>query len=169
MQGSAAPNPLFSLPYCLFPTLSLTEEEPMQNTIPMLSYENAKAAVAWLSRAFGFELASQIEDEAGIVIHAEMKAGLGIVFLAQGPDGYMSPATLEANFGANEAARRTPWVINGVLVYVSELAKVHALALSGGARLLGEVEEGYPGRRFRAEDLEGQRWMFMERPSDHPL
>jgi hypothetical protein len=32
-----------------------------------------------------------------------------------------------------------------------------------GATMLSGVEEGAPGRRYRAEDLEGHRWMFIER------
>jgi hypothetical protein len=27
---------------------------------------------------------------------------------------------------------------------------------------LSEIEEGPPGRRYRAEDLEGHRWVFFE-------
>lgn len=30
--------------------------------------------------------------------------------------------------------------------------------------VLSEPEAGPPARRYRAEDLEGHRWMFMERP-----
>jgi len=27
--------------------------------------------------------------------------------------------------------------------------------------MLFELEDGFPGRRYRVEDLEGHRWMFM--------
>src|SRR6185436_20854371 len=33
----------------------------------------------------------------------------------------------------------------------------------GGATILSEIEEGPPGRRYRAEDLEGHRWFFFEK------
>ena len=36
-------------------------------------------------------------------------------------------------------------------------------ARAPGAAILSEVESGGPGKRYRAEDLEGHRWMFMER------
>ena len=37
-------------------------------------------------------------------------------------------------------------------------------AQKAGATILSEVESvGVPGKRYRAEDLEGHRWMFMER------
>jgi hypothetical protein len=43
----------------------------------------------------------------------------------------------------------------------------HALATAFGfeerAHILSEVEDGENGKRYRVEDLEGHRWMFMER------
>ena len=35
-------------------------------------------------------------------------------------------------------------------------------AKAAGARVLAEPEDGAPGRRYRGEDCEGHRWMFME-------
>jgi uncharacterized glyoxalase superfamily protein PhnB len=32
-----------------------------------------------------------------------------------------------------------------------------------GAFILSEPEDGFPGHRYRAEDLEGHRWMFLQR------
>ena len=32
-----------------------------------------------------------------------------------------------------------------------------------GATILWEPEDGLPARRYRAEDLEGHRWMFVQR------
>jgi PhnB protein len=32
-----------------------------------------------------------------------------------------------------------------------------------GATLLSEIENGGPGRLYRAADLEGHRWMFVQR------
>ena len=29
--------------------------------------------------------------------------------------------------------------------------------------ILSDIEEGPPGRRYRAEDFEGHRWFFFER------
>jgi uncharacterized glyoxalase superfamily protein PhnB len=37
---------------------------------------------------------------------------------------------------------------------------------SGIVMLLSEPEAGPPGRRYRVEDIEGHRWMFMQRPPD---
>jgi PhnB protein len=58
-----------------------------------------------------------------------------------------------------------PWVIDGVLVYVDDIAGHFERARSNGAHILSEVEEGGPGKRYRVEDVEGHRWMFMEKAS----
>ena len=38
-----------------------------------------------------------------------------------------------------------------------------ARAKQAGAVILSEPEAGPPARRYRVEDLEGHRWMFMQR------
>jgi uncharacterized glyoxalase superfamily protein PhnB len=55
-------------------------------------------------------------------------------------------------------------VVDGVLVYVDDVVAHFDRAADGGARLLSGVEEGPGGSRlYRAEDVEGHRWMFMQR------
>jgi uncharacterized glyoxalase superfamily protein PhnB len=56
-----------------------------------------------------------------------------------------------------------PWVVDGILVHVDDIDEHYRRAGEAGASLLSEVEEGPGGRLYRAEDLEGHRWMFMER------
>jgi len=56
-----------------------------------------------------------------------------------------------------------PWIIDGVLVYVDDLDSHFARAKAAGAAILSEIEDDPPGRRYRAEDLEGHRWFFFER------
>ena len=57
-----------------------------------------------------------------------------------------------------------PYVIDGVLVYVDDVNAHHARASEQGATILSEPEDGPFGRLYRVEDLEGHRWMFMQRP-----
>jgi len=59
-------------------------------------------------------------------------------------------------------ASTVPWIIDGVLVYVDDLDRHFKRAKAAGAMILSEIEEGSPGRRYRAEDLEGHRWFFFE-------
>ncbi len=54
--------------------------------------------------------------------------------------------------------------MDGVLVYVDDVSAHLRRATDNGARILSPIEEDGPGRRYRAEDLEGHRWMFLEWP-----
>ena len=92
-----------------------------------------------------------------------MEAGDGLIMLATPTPDYESPRRHRDHC---EAARRwssVPWVIDGVLVYVDDLDAHYARAKAAGATILTDIEEGPPARRYRAEDLEGHRWFFMER------
>lgn len=57
-------------------------------------------------------------------------------------------------------------MIDGVLVYVTDIDAHFECAKREGATLLSELEDGFPGRCYRAEDLEGHRWMFMAAPDE---
>lgn len=56
-----------------------------------------------------------------------------------------------------------PWVIDGVLVHVSDVDAHYERAKAAGASMLTEIEEGGAGRLYRVADLEGHRWMFAQR------
>ena len=50
------------------------------------------------------------------------------------------------------------------MVNVDDIASHFDKAQAAGARLLSGVEDGPDGSRlYRTEDLEGHRWMFIER------
>lgn len=129
----------------------------------MLAYEDGAAALDWLARAFGFVERARMLDGAGRLSHGEMVAGEGLIMLATPSPHYEGPRHHRETC---EAARRwseVPWIVDGVLVYVEDVDSHLETARAAGATILSEVEEGFPGRRYRAEDLEGHRWMFMER------
>lgn len=56
-----------------------------------------------------------------------------------------------------------PWIIDGVLVIVDDLDRHFKRATAPGALILSAIEEGPPSRRYGAEDLEGHRWVFVEK------
>jgi uncharacterized glyoxalase superfamily protein PhnB len=56
-----------------------------------------------------------------------------------------------------------PYIVDGVLVYVADVDAHFAQAKQRGAAILTDVETDQYGKRYRAEDLEGHRWMFMQR------
>lgn len=139
--------------------------EGYPGVIPMISYEDGVAALEWLARAFGFrERASErMLWPDGRLAHGEMQTDEGLVMLATPTPDYQGPRRHREGC---EAARRwsaVPWVVDGVLVYVRDLDTHYAAARAAGAVLLSEIEDTPEGRRYRAEDLEGHRWAFVQR------
>jgi PhnB protein len=133
------------------------------DVIPMIAYEDGPAAMDWLARAFGFKERVRMTDASGRLSHGEMEAGAGLIMLATPSPHYESP---RHHRETSEAARRwseVPYIIDGVLVYVDDVDAHLATAREAGARILSAVEADEHGKRYRAEDLEGHRWMFMER------
>jgi uncharacterized glyoxalase superfamily protein PhnB len=49
--------------------------------IPALQYQDAPAAIDFLSKAFGFEKKAVYEGEGGTIAHAELTLGNGMVML----------------------------------------------------------------------------------------
>jgi uncharacterized glyoxalase superfamily protein PhnB len=129
---------------------------------PMLAYEDGVAALEWLARAFGFRERARMLDDEGRLTHGELEAGSGVIMLATPTPDYECP---KRHRETCERARRwhaAPWVIDGVLVYVEDVDAHYERARREGAVILSEPEDGFPGRRYRAEDLEGHRWMFLQ-------
>jgi PhnB protein len=128
----------------------------------MVSYEDGIQALEWLHKAFGFREMTRITTQDGRLSHGEMEAGNGLIMLASPTPEYRSP---KHHREVCEQARKwstVPWIIDGVLVYVDDLDRHFKRARAAGATILSKIEEGPPGRRYRAEDLEGHRWFFFE-------
>jgi uncharacterized glyoxalase superfamily protein PhnB len=135
---------------------------PWPHVVPMLAYEDALGALAWLAKAFGFRERARVEEPDGTIGHAELELGDGVVVLASGPEGYQGPRRHREGCESARAWSRVPWVINGVCVHVDDVDEHFAHAKGAGAIILSEPEDQPYGRLYRAEDVEGHRWMFMQ-------
>lgn len=134
-----------------------------QGVVPMLAYADGPAAMDWLSSAFGFEERERWLDDTGVLSHGEMSTGAGLIMLATPTPDYEGPRIHRSHCGAAAAWAAVPWVIDGVLVYVDDVAAHFERANEAGASLLSGIESGPEGSRlYRVEDLEGHRWMFMQ-------
>lgn len=131
--------------------------------VPMLTYENGIAAMDWLCRVFGFTEKTRWLDSEGRLSHGEITMNDGIIMLANGNPNYESPLRHRQNCTRSEKWYSVPYIINGVLVYVDDVQTHFEDSKKLGARILSDLEFGEPGARYRAEDLEGQRWMFMQK------
>jgi uncharacterized glyoxalase superfamily protein PhnB len=137
--------------------------EPYPTVIPMIAYENGPEAMDWLARAFGFRERTRMLGEGGRLSHGEMEAGDGVIMLASPSPHYHGPKKHRAESDAARLWSEVPYIIDGVLVYVDNLDSHFAQAMAAGATILSPVETSPNGKRYRAEDLEGHRWMFVER------
>jgi uncharacterized glyoxalase superfamily protein PhnB len=137
--------------------------EPYPTVIPMIAYENGPEAMDWLARAFGFRERTRMLGENGRLSHGEMEAGDGVIMLATPSPHYHGPKKHRAESDAARLWSEVPYIIDGVLVYVDDLDRHFVQAKAAGATILSPVEASPNGKRYRAEDLEGHRWMFVER------
>ncbi len=135
----------------------------MDHVVPMLTYADGQTAMDWLVRAFGFEEQTRWLDDDGRVTHGELRAGDGLVMLASTNVDYEGPTAHRAHCEQADAWLRSPYVVDGVLVHVDDIDTHFARAVAAGAPTLSEIEDGGPGRLYRTEDLEGHRWMFLQR------
>jgi len=132
--------------------------------IPMIAYEDGPAALEWLARVFGFrERARMTSPDDGRLTHGEMEAGSGLIMMATPSPHYHGPKRHREE--CVQAARwsEVPYIVDGVLVYVDDAQSHFERARAGGATILSPLEDDENGRRYRAEDLEGHRWMFIQR------
>jgi uncharacterized glyoxalase superfamily protein PhnB len=118
---------------------------------PLLFYRDAKAALDFLERAFGFETRLLVDDGQGGVIHSESVYQGHVVMVCGPPPGtYASPLDL--------GGRRTGSVhvqVPGGIDAVCERAR------TAGATIEREPEDQpYGDRVFTCLDPEGHSWSF---------
>ncbi len=120
--------------------------------IPTFRYKNAKAAIDFLTQAFGFT-AQAVHAEGETVVHAQLVHGTGMIML--GTD-------TEDEWGSNvttpdEASRPA----GAVYVIVPDVHAHAAAARVAGAEIIMEPEaQDYGGHNYAAKDPEGYIWSF---------
>ncbi|HEX6491618.1 MAG TPA: VOC family protein [Gaiellaceae bacterium] len=116
---------------------------------PYLYYQDAGAAIEWLTRAFGFRERMRMPAEDGRVQHAELEFDGGVVMLGTVTrEGFRNPKTLEVN-------------TSSVYVYVDDVDAHFEAARSAEAEILQEPEtQPYGDRHYGAKDPEGHEWWF---------
>jgi uncharacterized glyoxalase superfamily protein PhnB len=130
----------------------------------MIAYEDAGAAIDWLTSAFGFEEREEHRstEEDGTVSHAELELDGEVVMLATPNSEYQGPKRHRETCEAARRWQNNRWVIDGLFVEVDDVEAHHAQAVAAGAAVIRPLEDNEPVglRLYTAEDLEGHRWMF---------
>jgi uncharacterized glyoxalase superfamily protein PhnB len=121
----------------------------MTDIFPTLRYNDAHAAIDLLVNAFGFTPRAVHEDDNGVVQHAELAYGDGMVMLGE------TPREPDSN--------RLDMPVGGTSVYivVDDPDAHHERARAAGVKIRRELrDEDYGSRGYSAEDLEGNLWSF---------
>jgi uncharacterized glyoxalase superfamily protein PhnB len=117
--------------------------------ISALSYQDPRAAIAWLQRALGFELVMLIEDADGAVAHSELGFEGSVVMVGgEWSENHLSPRSLGGK--------------NTQTVHVQITSDVDAhceRARAAGAEIIMEPAlQFYGDRTYRCRDPEGHIW-----------
>ena len=123
--------------------------------IPSLRYRDALAAIDWLCAAFGFEKSAVYADDKGVVQHAQLVFGNGMIML--GSVANASPwggrIAQPGEIGGRET--QCPYVV------VSDCEAHYQRAKAAGAVIVDEYEvKEYGGAGYSCRDPEGHVWSF---------
>ena len=120
---------------------------------PVLRYADAPSAIEWLCKAFGFEELLVIPAEDGMIAHAELRLGDGIIMLGSvHPDGEGARIKTPQEVGA---------ATQGIYVTVGEVDDHYERAKAMGAQVVRELQDTeYGSREYTVRDLEGNFWSF---------
>ena len=123
---------------------------PVDTVLPHVLYQDLPAAIAWLSKAFGFvEHYHYGEPMSG----AQVYLGRAVVMLKQA-QRHESPADL--GFGTQS-----------LTIFVEDVEAHYARAKAASAKILEEPHETVYGEfQYAAEDLDGHHWLFSRHARD---
>ena len=127
-------------------------ETNINRRISILVYADIEAAHNYLIRVFGLGPGEIMRDPDGNVVHAEIQAGDGEVWLHMESDEFdlHAPKTL----GGSSST---------MAVMVDDVDAHHAHAVEQGATIRYEpVDQPYGYREYSAVDPEGHLWSFMK-------
>jgi uncharacterized glyoxalase superfamily protein PhnB len=130
------------------------------NIFPAIRYADADAGIAFLKSAFGATEKALHRGEDGVIHHAELALGAGLVMVGQQrEDGKLG----------GEAPRALASTIS-LYVTVQDPDVHHAAARDAGATIVRELQDmEYGSREYSARDLEGNLWSFgTYDPYDYP-
>ncbi len=117
----------------------------MPSVIPTIQYDDARRAIDFLERAFGFERKAVYDGPDGKVAHAELTYRDGMVML-----GDVKPG--DDRFRTGRAV---------TYVVVADPDAHHARAAEAGAEIvMPPTDQDYGSRDYAALDPEGNVWSF---------
>jgi uncharacterized glyoxalase superfamily protein PhnB len=129
--------------------MRINRSAPIATVIPVLTYPDVRAAVAWLTDVFGFKERVRVGENH----RSQMRFGDGDLIVA--------------DTGSHRSAPVPGQVVASVMVRVED-ARAHCEhARAAGARILMEPTDfEYGERQYEVMDLAGHLWTFTETIDD---
>lgn len=125
-------------------------------SIPAIRYANADKAIDWLKDALGFTEKAVYRDDSGVVAHAELLLGSGMVMI-----GTVGQNKETAHWFVQP--RAVGGVTASVYLIVPDCEPVYGKAKTAGAEVLQELQtKDYGGKAFIVRDPEGHIWSIGE-------
>jgi uncharacterized glyoxalase superfamily protein PhnB len=122
---------------------------PIATVIPVLTYPDVRAAVAWLTSAFGFQERVRVGESH----RSQMRFGDGDLIVA--------------DVGRDRVAPTPGRVVASVMVRVEDARAHCAHARAAGAEIVMEPTDfEYGERQYEALDPAGHLWTFTETIAD---
>ncbi|MEJ7584209.1 MAG: MerR family transcriptional regulator [Acidimicrobiales bacterium] len=126
-------------------------EQTVQRRISVLVYSDLEAAYDYLVRVFGLGPGQLVRDNTGRVVHGEVQAGDGVVWLHA-----------EATEFALSSPRSLGAATASLAVLVEDVDAHFTHASANGANVVyGPIDQPYGYREYSARDAEGHLWSFM--------
>jgi uncharacterized glyoxalase superfamily protein PhnB len=119
--------------------------------IAALRYQDPDKALDWLASAFGVEEKEVHRGDDGVVVHAELRLGDGLIMLGRYDEsGFLGG--------------RPPDPLAGTIslyVVIPDPDSHYQRASAAGAQIVRDlVDQPYGSREYSARDLEGNLWSF---------
>ncbi len=121
----------------------------MTEIIPYLFYQDVPAALAWLTKVFGFQ--EEMRHPTAKGMHAQMSLSGQRIMLGQGADG--------VSIAPPQAGRP---LSSGVFVYVPDVTAHYHHAEAAGAQIDQPLADHGYGQTYTVRDLEGHLWYFTQ-------
>lgn len=122
--------------------------------IPCLRYRDARAAISWPCKAFGFAQQAVYENEQGRVEHAQLTWGSGMIMLGEVSDNDFGQHIAQPDEIGDRETQCACVIVKDV--------KAHYLqARAAGAVIVNDyAEKEYGGAGYSCHDPEGHLWYF---------
>jgi len=124
------------------------------NIIPTLKYADARAAIEWLCRAFGFEKHLVVDGINGTIEHAQLTCGGGMIMLGSVRDSAFDRLQKPPR-SAGGVNTQSPYIV------IDDVDAHYRRAVAAGADIVMTPEDqDYGGRLYSCRDPEGHLWNF---------